>query len=162
MKTEKPRLSPRDYLEGRKQELSQKYQRQLYRMTQEALQSQKNNAQKSWFMPVMAATFSILLVTTLVLLNTSDQSSEQTETDLPTWVTDTNVPLNLIENLEFYDWLAQQPENQQARYQEYGYEKAITLAANDYYQYRLSQRLTAGDSTQRIPRTTAYFRTVQR
>lgn len=157
MKTEKSHLSPGEYLEGRKQTLTQKHQRHLHRMTQEALQSQENNNQKSWFKPAMATAFSVMLVTTLVLLNTSDKSSEQSETDLPAWVTDTNVPLNLIENLEFYDWLAQQPENQQARY-----EKAITLAANDYYQYRLSQRLTARDSTKRIPGTTAYFGTVQR
>ena len=158
MNTKKPHLSPKDSLDDREQALAQKHQRQLHSMTQEALLSR----QKNWFKPAMATAFSIMLVTTLVLINTSDNPGEQVDPDLPVWVTDTNVPLNLIEHLEFYDWLAQQPENQQARYQEYDDEKPTTLAANDDYQYCLSQRLTTRDFTKRIFGTTAYFGTVQR
>jgi len=31
---------------------------------------------------------------------------------LPEWVTDTTIPLSLLNNMEFYDWLAKQTENQ--------------------------------------------------
>ncbi len=153
----KPPVSPREYLDQRKQQLTQKHQRRLQRMTVEAIQSREH----SWHIPwklVMASAFSIMLIATTAFLKKPEtEQPSQPDMSLPAWVMDTEVPLTLIENLEFYDWLAQQPDNQQAKYQ-----KALTVAVNDFYQHRFSQRLTTRYPAQRLSRTTARSGALQR
>ncbi len=160
MKPDRPPFSPGEYLDRRKQALTHKHQRRLQRMTREAMLSRAKPWHSSWVKPALATAFSVMLVTTFVLLKEGTENVPNPvlqDADLPAWVTDTEVPLTLIENLEFYDWLAQQPENQQAKLQ-----TSLTVAINTYYQYRFSQRLTTRDPAQRVSGAASYPGAVQR
>ncbi len=157
-----PKPSPQDILDRRQQALANKHSARLHRMTQEALQLQPSPSslwQSAWLKPTVATAFSLMLVTSIIFLNPANKKTHTLELDshLPEWVTDTEVPLTLIENLEFYDWLAQQPENQQAKLQ-----KSLTLALNEFYQYRLGKRHASSDLAEGSSGTAFHTRTVQR
>jgi hypothetical protein len=110
----------------------------------------------------MATSFAMVLTLVYLSLNTPDNLTHRQQMNLPEWVMDTEVPLTLIEDLEFYDWLAQHPEylfQNQTRNQTQNLsiqlhpmyprkdqttydEKAFTLAVNEFNQFRYSERLT--------------------
>ena len=154
----KPDYSPKDCLNSRQQTLADKHHSRLVKMTQEALQPQENIWRSLWMKPALATAFSLLLVTSIVILNSPEKQTGSVTPDvnLPEWVTDTEVPLTLIENLEFYDWLAQQPENKQAKLQ-----KSLTLALNEFHHYRSGKRFATSDFTQRVSGTAYYLGKIQ-
>ena len=165
MNPEKPNLSSSEYLEKRKHALTQKHTHRLHRMTQEALESRQNKRfQFVWVKPVLATAFSILLLVAVMLFKVPENpqqpvgQSASIMAKLPEWVTDTQVPLSLIENLEFYEWLAQQP-NQQGMAS--SIQSDITLAINEFYQYRLGKRRASSNITERFSGAAFDARTLQ-
>lgn len=148
--------NPREHLEQRGQALAQKHHRRLQKMTHQALESQQTKHSR-WIKPTMATTFSLLLITTVVFLYKQDNQHNNalekhvsTTQPLPIWLIDTNVPITLIENLEFYHWLSQQTDKQHAQNQ-----SPLTMAFNEYDQYRFSQRLSPRNLAERILGTTS-------
>lgn len=176
MKPEKPPFSPSEYLDQRQQTLTQKHQGDLHRITQNALQSRHNKWSGNWAKPALATAFSIMLVTTIVLLRPTEEQPESLNqlaehstllpttlpSTLPEWLADTDVPLTLIESFEFYDWLAHQPEDEQAVFQQRMDQKDIAMVINEFYQYRFGKRLTSSNPTQRFSGTASYTGSYQR
>ncbi len=168
MKHNKLPFTPNEHLDQHEQALAKKHQQRLRAMTQEALYPQQQPWHASWVKPAMVTAFSVLLVSTVIFLKAPVSINPNTDSaippqsmplsmPLPEWVMDTDIPLTLIENLEFYDWLAQQPEEKQAKFQQ-----SLTLAINEFHQYRFSQRRSSEDLTERFAGAVADFRTVQR
>lgn len=157
--------NPRECLDQRAQALAHKHHRRLQQMTHQALEARQ--AQRSrWIKPTMATAFSLLLITTVVFLyqqddqhgnKTATQPLTTTQTALPVWLTDTDVPLTLIENLEFYHWLSQQKDKQYAQNQ-----SPLIVAFNEYDRYRFSQRLSPRNLTERFSGTTSHVGGVQK
>jgi hypothetical protein len=124
-------------------------------MTFEAIDSLPKKRQSIWFKPVLASAFTIAIIATTLFLQDAEKPTAATA--LPAWVMDTETPVTLIENLDFYDWLAQQTEQQYSTD-----EKQFTVAINQSSWSRFSQRLPSHKSTQRLLRTTSYLRSIQK
>jgi hypothetical protein len=154
MKRKTP-TTPNEYLDQHTQRLAEKHQRRLQTMTFEAINSLPKKKQFIWLKPILASAFTVAIITTTLFLQDTEKPTATTA--LPAWVMDTETPETLIENLDFYDWLAQQTEDQYTIN-----EKHPTLDFDQFYQSRLSQRLATDNATQRIPRAIVYVRNVQK
>ncbi len=148
-------------LDQHSQELSYKYQRRLHDMTQLAIEQKSAYTLSSFFaslvkpMPMMAlaSIFSFAVVVSLFLDEKKVYNSTavlQTKADIPAWVKDTDVPLDVLENLDFYVWLSKQNTLTQ------NYNK-ITLAAAWANYFGTRKRYSASDSAQRFSRKTAHI-----
>ncbi|HEB63011.1 MAG TPA: hypothetical protein ENJ07_00870 [Gammaproteobacteria bacterium] len=115
MKT-KDRVTPKELLNQKAEQLAQRHRRRLDEMTEMALENSLQN-RFNWLrpQPVLAlATFAVV-VSTYSLFSTTEHSlppsahhSANQVAALPDWVMDDQVPLALLESPEFYDWLAKQ------------------------------------------------------
>ena len=157
--------TPTERLNQREQALAKKHYYRLQQMTERAIQAPQKKPLvplASWIKPTFATAFSILLITTVVFLYQYEEekpltSSLTTLPELPVWIADTDIPVTLIENIDFYHWLSQQTDNQHAKNQQY-----FTMALNGYTQHRLSQRLRSRDVTKRLSRTAIDSRSYQK
>lgn len=112
------------------QRLEQKHRTRLEAMTREALHTQPATRlpwlHPAWLKPLRLRSATATMVTAfaasaalaavlLVFLPEKPPTAPVTLATLPDWVQDTDVPLTLLENMAFYDWLSQQqPGNQSA------------------------------------------------
>jgi len=116
----KHQYSAQQWLDHRSEELGKKHSRTLLDMTDQALNSASRKNIFELSQPTLAWTFSVLLVMG-VMFNVYDQASLKTEPKiaaLPAWVSDTQVPVPVIEQLKFYTWLAQHiEENNETRHE---------------------------------------------
>jgi len=135
------------YLDEENQRLSQTYQYRLRKMTSWAI-----NNHLSPFLSLLSKPLSLvlksapimalasILVISVVITVFFEQRDEQlsphsfqANAKLPTWVKDTDVPVELLENLDFYVWLSQQNEFAQTK-------DELVLAAAWYYQHCTGER----------------------
>ena len=154
--------TPNEYLDQRAQDLAEKHQQRLQAMTFQTMAPPRQPRKVAWIKPTLASVFSLAIIATAVFWHNAEKPTTVVTTVLPalpalsvlpTWVMDTKTPDTLIENLDFYDWLAQQTEHQQN-----AAKKHPTLVINQYAGTRISQQFTTYNLTQRLPRTAFYFR----
>ena len=152
-------LNAKEYLDKRQELLARRHRLHLQAMTREVLASRLQahwQRRFIWFKPAMAAAFAsvaVLLLAPLMVAKLSvdtphtqyAQSKPGDSMNLPEWVTDTDVPLTLIENLEFYDWLAKQPDSEQVQKK-----KTLTLAFYWRDQHRNFKRHTTSNLADRF------------
>ncbi|MBU0656975.1 MAG: hypothetical protein KJ914_17770 [Gammaproteobacteria bacterium] len=112
------------------QHLEQKHRHRLEAMTRATLQTPPPAVRRSWLHPALMRPLRLRSTTTtmvmafaasaalaavlLAFLPEKSPTLPVTLATLPDWVKDTDVPLTLLENMAFYDWLSQQPSNQSA------------------------------------------------
>ncbi len=109
------------YLDQQAENLAQRHQARLDSMRKNALAQQR---QIVWWlnpiamMAVPAATMAILVVsvwTPDVLLNEIEPVPvAQTAEKIPAWVADTQVPVEVLENIKFYEWLSHELNKKQS------------------------------------------------
>lgn len=140
------------YLDEKNQRLSQRYQYRLRKMTNWVINNHPSSLLSLLLKPLsfvlkpvpMMALASILAisVTVTVLFEKRDEQlsphSFQANAKLPTWVKDTDVPVELLENLDFYVWLSQQNEFAQTK------DKWV-LAVAWYHQHCTGKRCSPRD-----------------
>jgi hypothetical protein len=107
------RRSPSAVLDDEARRLAQRHEDALRRMTAEALAQAKRPAHRgSWWLALPVASVMMMLVAGLLVW----QGGGQPETPamakidpaaLPAWVLDDSAPVTLLENIEFYAWLAE-------------------------------------------------------
>lgn len=142
MKRNNPSQTAKKRLNERKQALAKKHHYRLQQMTERAIQAPQKKPLvplASWIKPTFATAFSIFLITTVMFLYQYEAEKPITASlaplpKLPVWVTDTDTPVTLIENIDFYHWLSQQTDNQHAKNQQH-----FTMVLNEYTWHRLSQ-----------------------
>jgi len=114
------------YLDQQAEILAQRHQKRLQSMRETALQHQRQTAW--WLSPfammlVPAATMALLVVSVWMpgfFLNEITPSTEmvQLKNDLPNnapaWVADTQVPVDVLENIKFYEWLSHELNKKQS------------------------------------------------
>ncbi|MDX9987402.1 MULTISPECIES: hypothetical protein [Thiothrix] len=145
------------------QHLEQKHRHRLEAMTRTALQTPPPSTCLSWLhlvwikplrlrsattvmVSALAASAAIAVVL-LIVLPEKSPTPPATLVTLPDWVKDTDVPLTLLTNMDFYDWLAQQPDNQSAQ----AYD-LLALADDRFPRFGTSGRYPAADFAKRLPR----------
>ncbi len=176
------------HLDARSEELARKHHRRLQSMTYAALDTRLRKQERHWLKTGFAAaagtalSLAVAIGIGLQLQGTEDTRQSQIATlerqpdalmeNLPPWVKDTDTPVELIENLEFYQWLAQQTgASQSSKASPYSHtpstpnsatdqqhaaiQQAFLLALNDADDHRRGQRRTAADPAQGFSRTTA-------
>jgi hypothetical protein len=132
------------------QHLGQKHRHRLETMTRAALQIPPPITRLSWMKPAMLTAFAAsatLAVVLLIVLPEKSPTPPATLVTLPDWVKDTDVPLTLLTNMDFYDWLAQQPDNPSAQ----AYD-LLALADDRFPRFGTSGRYPAADFAKRLPR----------
>ena len=137
------------------QRLEQKHRLRLDAMTRAALQAPQPAPRVQWLSavwlkPAMITAFTASIAVAVVLLIVLPEKSPTppaTLVTLPDWVKDTDVPLTLLTNMDFYDWLAQQPDNQSAQ----AYD-LLALADDRFPRFGTSGRYPAADFAKRLPR----------
>lgn len=135
------------------QHLEQKHRTRLDAMTRAALQAPQPTPRGQWLSavwlkPAMITAFAASIATAAVLLvylPGKKPAEPATFAALPAWVTDTDIPLTLLENIEFYDWLSQQPGNPNAALQ-----NRLVLADNHLGQFGIGGRYPSADLAQRF------------
>lgn len=135
------------------QRLEQKHRTRLDAMTRAALQAQQPPPRVPWLSavwmkPAMITAFTASIAAAAVLLvylPGKKPAEPATFAALPAWVTDTDIPLTLLENIEFYDWLSQQSGNPNATLQ-----NRLVLADNHLGQLGIGGRYTPADLAQRL------------
>ena len=183
-----------EYLDARTVELAHKHHRRLQQLTREAVDLHQRRQRHQWLRPVvgvsLATAFSAVVAVVLVVTRFDDlthrdgaaqMTAEQAVVEsaenslmaqLPMWVKDTNTPVELVEHLDFYRWLAQQNGNagQDDQRSVLGTPKTafmlldtsddsteppILLALNAVDRFGHRQRRTAADVAERVSGTTA-------
>lgn len=103
------------HLDQKAEALAQKHSHRLLQMRQRAMQHQRRSP---WWlnplamMAVPAAAVAILVVslwTPGVMLNEQQPAQPlavKTPAGIPAWVADTQVPVEVLENIQFYEWLS--------------------------------------------------------
>jgi len=157
------RKTPNQYLDQHTQHLAKKHHQRLQTMTFQALDILPKKKSSVWIKPTLASALTLAIIASTFFLQDTEKRTTEIPTTvavtlpvLPEWVLDTKTPDTLIENLDFYDWLAQQTENQSPVD-----EKNVTLAVNQSYWLRFGKRLPSRNLAQRLPRTTFYPRGIQ-
>jgi len=118
------------YLDQQSEVLAQRHQKRLQSMRETALQHQRQTAW--WLSPfammlVPAATVALLVVsvwTPELLLNETMPEAEIAQvvnkvpanmpSNVPAWVADTQVPVAVLENIKFYEWLSHELNKKQS------------------------------------------------
>lgn len=147
------------------QRLEQKHRTRLDAMTRAALQAPQATPcvqwlSAVWLKPAMITAFTASIAAAaivLVYLPGKKPAEPATFAALPAWVTDTDIPLTLLENIEFYDWLSQQPGNPNATLQ-----NRLVLADNHLDQLGIGRRYPSADLAQRFSGRFATDREAQR
>ena len=109
---DKHQQSANQHLDHRSALLGKKHAVVLDHMTSQALNAQGKRFFLEFSKPTVAWAFSILFVMGVVF-NFYDQAPTNTVPKMaaiPAWVSDTQVPVPVIEQLKFYTWLAQHIE----------------------------------------------------
>jgi len=114
---------PNKLLNQSAEKLAAKHQQRLESMTLAALQKAEKKPLFESFLfllpqPAYAAAALLLISAGVGWMTLQNQSNEliesQTTAQLPEWLSDDQVPMELLENPEFYQWLANQPKIPQA------------------------------------------------
>jgi len=115
--------TPNKLLNQSAKNLAAKHQQRLENMTTAALQKAAKKPLLESFLfllpqPAYAAAALLLVSAGVGWMTLQNQSNEliesQTTAQLPEWLSDDQVPMDLLENPEFYQWLANQPKIPQA------------------------------------------------
>ena len=108
------------YLDQQAEDLAQRHQIRLNAMRKKALQPQR---QTVWWlnpiamMAVPAATVALLIVSVWspdTLKQAEPIPLAQTAEKIPAWVADTQVPVEVLENIKFYEWLSHELNKRQS------------------------------------------------
>ncbi len=189
-----------EYLDARADELAQKHHRRLQQLTREAVALHQQRKQRQWLRPVvgvsLATAFSAVVAVVLVVTqfgdlgqqnNAAQMTAQQPVVEpgenrllaqMPLWVKDTDTPVELVEHLDFYRWLAQQKgsaghDDQRSAVgavrtayllldtADDSIEPPILLALNAVDQSGHRQRRTAADVAEGVSGTTAVARAAQ-
>ncbi|MDQ7015740.1 MAG: hypothetical protein Q9N68_05110 [Gammaproteobacteria bacterium] len=101
--------------------LAEKHQQRLRQMTLEALELAEKkpflNSLRFLLPPPAYAAAALLFISAgfgWLSLQNSSESESQIVAQLPEWLSDEQVPMELLENPDFYQWLAKQPKIPQA------------------------------------------------
>ncbi len=113
--------NPNDILQSSAERLAQKHQQRLHQMTREAVygKAKKQPFQFGMFSKVAVSVFSFALLVFLWQAQPLQNHPPGIEniassTDVPQWVKDADVPVAVLENLEFYQWLEKELEKNNA------------------------------------------------
>lgn len=147
-------------LDQHSQKLAYKHLQRLHDMTKLAVYKKSTYTLNSFFaslvkpVPIMAlaSIFSFAVAVSLFLDGRKGQTPTamlQAKADIPAWVKDTDVPLDVLENLDFYVWLSKQDTFTQNH-------NKITLATawTNYLSSR--KRYTTSNLAQGISRKTTH------
>ena len=144
------------HLNEKEESLKNKKQQQLQKITRWVMKNKSHPTSLfKWMLtsvPTMALVSLFTISITVTILNSDNNEqltpySLQANAKLPVWVKDTNVPLELLENLDFYVWLSQQNQFTQT-------EEKFIVATALYNQYCISERCAPRNVTKGISRTT--------
>ncbi len=113
-KTTETRHNPAALLQQSAEQLAQKHRQRLHRMTREAVYGKAASTRPAWFSTWR--TWVALPVLSLPGIALLWQLNQQTgaprtqprlalEDSVPAWVQDTEVPLAVLHNYDFYQWL---------------------------------------------------------
>jgi len=150
-----------NYLDQKELSLAQKYQQRLNKITTLALSNVSLYSLslwvKQWLTPApMMAVASVFAISVAVVFYFEQQGqllppdNLQVNAKLPTWVKDTDVPLELLENMDFYVWLSQQEHYAKT-------EDKLILAAAWHHKFATGKRHASRNLTKRFSGTTANF-----
>ena len=161
-------IRPKDYLDQKAQKLAEKHQQRLETISKQALSHQRIHPPSnflSFFLsslfkrlltpaPMMAvASIFVLSLAIPYFFESADKQLSshalQVNAKLPTWVKDTEVPIALLENLDFYVWLSQYDQFAQTE------DKRVLVAAG-YDQHCPRQRCSPRYLTEGFSRTTSF------
>lgn len=115
-KTDKP--TPRALLQQSAEQLAQRHRRRLHEMTRQAVYGQ--SATVSWwskrYWPAAIAVPALSLMAVVLVLQIERQTQPSPATlasnlDIPAWVEDTDVPVAVLQNMQFYQWLEHELDN---------------------------------------------------
>ena len=106
-----------DYLQQSAEQLAKKHQQRLHQMTRVAVfgERKKQTFHFDLFTKVASVTFALLLMVVVWQVKPLQDASLSIDkhalnSDIPQWVQDTNVPVVVLENIEFYQWLEKELE----------------------------------------------------
>ena len=122
LKTNK-RLTPQQLLDVDAEKLAQEHQQRLHQMTRAAVYGKVKEGRKPAFAlwPVAVPVLSLMAITLVWQLTQQPEVSslqpvialkENVPESAPDWVRDADVPLAVIENVEFYQWLEKELNNE--------------------------------------------------
>ena len=105
-------ISASKHLNHKAEKLAQKHRQRLNEMTEVALTTSSRRS-FSWLapQPVMALATLVVAVSVYWMLPSAEHSAPPPAMQMaviPDWVLDDQVPLEVLESPEFYQWLAQQ------------------------------------------------------
>ena len=108
--------SPSAVLDDEARRLACRHEDALQRMTAEALAQAKRPAHRgSWWLALPVASVMMMLVAGLLVWQGDRlETPVMAKVDpaaLPEWVLDDSAPVTLLENIEFYAWLAEQGDD---------------------------------------------------
>ena len=102
-------------------QLAQRHRQRLHRMTHEAVYGQRPHRMRhgAWWRPALATGLPLAVFVSVALLLQPATQPQAPDTvaqvtpalpakvpaKVPAWVQDTGVPLAVLENIEFYQWL---------------------------------------------------------
>ncbi len=106
------RISASRVLDHKTRQLAEKHRQHLDEMTEAALATSPRYS-FNWLIPQAALAVAALVVTVSIywMLPPAENSTPQPTMQvavIPDWVLDDQVPLEILESPEFYQWLAQQ------------------------------------------------------
>ncbi len=114
--------TPREVLDEKARHLARRHQRRLESITNEALAPTRRRPAP--LLPVAAVATLVVAVSGYLLMPNDAASPEMaaaTPAPLPGWVVDDEVPLELLEQPDFYRWLAEQlPQEEQEEEERHG------------------------------------------
>ncbi len=115
-------MKPTQLLQQSADQLAQKHQQRLHQMTRQAVYGAATEvrAARPWLRwPTLIAAPLASVLTIVVVWQLSQQLDTDTmqptmvaDSTLPAWVQDTEVPVAVISNIEFYQWLEDELDKQ--------------------------------------------------
>ncbi len=113
------RATPAELLDRRARALAARHERALQRMTVDALARARPPRRRAGaWLAVPAAALGMALMAAVVVWRGGERSAapplaQAPDDALPAWVLDDSAPVSLLENLDFYVWLAEQGDDGQ-------------------------------------------------
>ena len=118
----KTKYKASELLQQSAEQLAQRHQQRLHQMTREAVYgnavSPRNNLWCGLRWPVAVATPALAVLGVALIWQLSQQTANNQPApqmaaggDIPAWVQDTEVPLAVLQNIEFYQWLENELDN---------------------------------------------------
>lgn len=119
----KTKYKASELLEQSAEQLALRHQQRLHQMTREAVYgkraaSSRHNLWRGLRRPVAVATPALALLGVVLIWQLSQQTTNNppalqlaADKNIPAWVKDTEVPLAVLQNIEFYQWLENELDN---------------------------------------------------